>query len=401
MRERLLEALRELKEDADRCTARMEKRFLREIAVPSSLADLLGGLTKEEMNKIRRSYGFKRLSALNKADLAARLVELVPDRFVKILHTLDQGRYSLLKKTVKNSGVLEINLEVEQAEALLGSCLLFPGVYNNKRILYIPRELGDIFTRSDDAGLKKIIKRNTEWIALTHGALYYYGTMGIVALTEKIEELTGNKVDYVNYIDVLTPSIEFYGRVRYSTDGLCDHRVINDRELLDEQRSRPSVDYYPFTKRELLRAGVPGFVDRTPAMNAFLMFLEEHYDLDEEEKNEISMQLGDIISRGGKPDETLKYLETWLELPSFEFVQLLTAQISELHNNTRQWALKGHTPSELFQEEKKFLRPLPAEPFPVRPAEPEVIDLKTRKKIGRNDPCPCGSGKKFKKCCGR
>ncbi|MDO9631303.1 MAG: SEC-C metal-binding domain-containing protein [Humidesulfovibrio sp.] len=21
-------------------------------------------------------------------------------------------------------------------------------------------------------------------------------------------------------------------------------------------------------------------------------------------------------------------------------------------------------------------------------------------KTGRNDPCPCGSGKKFKKCCG-
>ena len=24
-----------------------------------------------------------------------------------------------------------------------------------------------------------------------------------------------------------------------------------------------------------------------------------------------------------------------------------------------------------------------------------------RRKIGRNDPCPCGSGKKYKKCCGR
>ena len=22
-------------------------------------------------------------------------------------------------------------------------------------------------------------------------------------------------------------------------------------------------------------------------------------------------------------------------------------------------------------------------------------------KIGRNDPCPCGSGKKYKKCCGK
>jgi len=23
------------------------------------------------------------------------------------------------------------------------------------------------------------------------------------------------------------------------------------------------------------------------------------------------------------------------------------------------------------------------------------------KKTGRNDPCPCGSGKKYKKCCGK
>ena len=26
---------------------------------------------------------------------------------------------------------------------------------------------------------------------------------------------------------------------------------------------------------------------------------------------------------------------------------------------------------------------------------------RTVKKVGRNDPCPCGSGKKYKKCCGR
>ena len=26
---------------------------------------------------------------------------------------------------------------------------------------------------------------------------------------------------------------------------------------------------------------------------------------------------------------------------------------------------------------------------------------RTEEKIGRNDPCPCGSGKKYKKCCGR
>lgn len=27
--------------------------------------------------------------------------------------------------------------------------------------------------------------------------------------------------------------------------------------------------------------------------------------------------------------------------------------------------------------------------------------IRKAKKIGRNDPCPCGSGKKYKKCCGK
>ncbi len=26
---------------------------------------------------------------------------------------------------------------------------------------------------------------------------------------------------------------------------------------------------------------------------------------------------------------------------------------------------------------------------------------RTEKKVGRNAPCPCGSGKKYKRCCGR
>ena len=26
---------------------------------------------------------------------------------------------------------------------------------------------------------------------------------------------------------------------------------------------------------------------------------------------------------------------------------------------------------------------------------------KRTKKVGRNDPCPCGSGKKYKQCCGK
>jgi preprotein translocase subunit SecA len=37
---------------------------------------------------------------------------------------------------------------------------------------------------------------------------------------------------------------------------------------------------------------------------------------------------------------------------------------------------------------------------PASPAFVPVLPVRTTPKVGRNDPCPCGSGKKYKKCCG-
>ena len=34
------------------------------------------------------------------------------------------------------------------------------------------------------------------------------------------------------------------------------------------------------------------------------------------------------------------------------------------------------------------------------PSAPALVPLRAEHKVGRNDPCPCGSGKKYKKCCG-
>ena len=33
--------------------------------------------------------------------------------------------------------------------------------------------------------------------------------------------------------------------------------------------------------------------------------------------------------------------------------------------------------------------------------KPQPIRVDQSQKVGRNDPCPCGSGKKYKNCCGR
>jgi preprotein translocase subunit SecA len=51
------------------------------------------------------------------------------------------------------------------------------------------------------------------------------------------------------------------------------------------------------------------------------------------------------------------------------------------------------------EQEEAYRKALPGEddtPLPP-PVEPIHVDAKPK----RNDPCPCGSGKKYKQCCAR
>ncbi len=54
-------------------------------------------------------------------------------------------------------------------------------------------------------------------------------------------------------------------------------------------------------------------------------------------------------------------------------------------------------------ESSAFKQPQPSAPNvqPNKGEPPKLQPRKVEQKVGRNDPCPCGSGKKYKKCCGK
>ena len=205
----------------------------------------------------------------------------------------------------------------------------------------------------------------------------------------------------MEYSKVLSAASDYYEQIEFSAYGYQDQRVYDAKKILDEQKARPSVDYYSFSKEQLLKAGEVDFIDRTSKMNHFTRFLLEYYDLTDEEIDEMILQLINMINLDTKLTGMIKYLESRLEFPSFEMVQELTAKLMELYNHTRMWTLKGHTPDELFQEEKRYLKPLPAGSFRMGQTDSKLFDIRIGAKIGRNDSCPCGSGKKYKKCCGK
>jgi len=68
-----------------------------------------------------------------------------------------------------------------------------------------------------------------------------------------------------------------------------------------------------------------------------------------------------------------------------EFINLYM----EARNNTRIWSNKGYSPNEL--------RKLLEDRQPDYKGYPVLEEKK--KKVGRNEPCPCGRGRKYKDCC--
>ncbi len=76
--------------------------------------------------------------------------------------------------------------------------------------------------------------------------------------------------------------------------------------------------------------------------------------------------------------------------------------------DTRDWNNNNYEEARRIQRETRILinptlTKVQEVEFPVvmgTPLSTTAPAISGHKKIGRNDPCPCGSGKKFKKCCG-
>jgi hypothetical protein len=78
------------------------------------------------------------------------------------------------------------------------------------------------------------------------------------------------------------------------------------------------------------------------------------------------------------------------------------ASFGRQSSSSFQYTVAGIVDLDAIPEEKADL-PIGGDDNPIPLVEflKKTHKLSSRKEIGRNAPCPCGSGKKYKKCCGR
>lgn len=173
------------------------------------------------------------------------------------------------------------------------------------------------------------------------------------------------------------------------------------RELRRAQKGKP-LKILP--KEAFLRFADGAYFPETPQRREMIRYLrrlepalgEDAEDYCDRIQNVISIDipLGEILSI--LQSEGVTDQENWdLE----EFMGLF----QELNNHTHKHANRGHTPSELLEQSSRGLRlrPVPEEQLPFSEEAPQKPTLTLVGGPSRNGPCPCGSGRKYKNCCGK
>lgn len=389
----LMNTLEMVKDRSGQMKAKEEEKRWSEIKVPLTLADRLAALTKDDLSGIRSKLNIKGVSTLKKQELIEALVQQIPEALPNLLLQLDETQYSIMKKIADRGGHDYVLLESYQYDYFKDRGMIFTGTYKGKKILVMPQEVVEVFKAMDSVSYRQTVRRNTEWIRLIQGLLFYYGTLSLNELDMFMKHYMGTDMRLGEYLFVLEAAQAFYREVKLDSVGFSNYRVWDAKRLKEEQQIRLDLPFYPFTKDQLLHAGEPGFVDRNASYQAFVDFIRKNYEITRAEADHLVEECVYAIRIGEAPAAILEFLGTELEIDRLELMKGFMDHIVNLHNNTRQWMIKGYTPKELSAATQKS----PISP-PAAPAE--VIDFVTRKKVGRNDPCPCGSGEKFKKCCG-
>lgn len=381
---------------------RMDPKLWKPLELPLGLWDALERLTKDELTVIRKKLSLQGGSSLNKSELVRFLQSRIPGSLGSLMALWDEDRMRQFKKIADRGGVMYPEMTPQQVDYYVRRGLLAAGLLEDRPVIVMPEEVLRAYKSLDLTPLREAAARNTQWSKLANGLLFYYGVLSREEVLDRLEKLTGAAPHPRRFMEVME-DLEEYRESALLTEGEFCHPEVEDADfVLDWHLSRPELPYYPFTKQQLLQAGETGYEDRNPAFQGFVQYLMKTYDTTREEAEETVIMSVYYYQLGELPAKVMEIMGRDYELGTMAEAAGFMDHLVRLYNHTRLRYLKGYSPDGLGQLTREAASSSPAGAVGMKPAAVgSVIDFASAAaKPGRNEPCPCGSGKKYKKCCG-
>lgn len=345
------------------------------------------GLTS--LQRLARRCKLRGTSRLRKDLLLDALVDslLSSDGMEELLYLTESAPWAAFRNGVADGRVSSRQLNRGAFYFLEDLGYVYPLERGTDAVYGIPADVRRACLALLDSGFQARKARADLIHAYALSAVNLYGIMAIHNFLHVFNRQNAHELDMEELQPILERNIAadrgYMIWERYLvSDAFADNSFRDVPDLMAEIGDKPR--YLP-PKEEFLRYVDENYYERTRQTDQMQNFLRLECGMDVLTTQNLMLQLHFGAVLDAEVGELLGLMnEHGISLDE-DSLPVFLGLLSDMYQHTRRWADNGHTPEEL--ERKRRPRETPAIP--------------TRLRVGRNDPCPCGSGKKYKRCCGR
>ena len=355
-----------------------------------SLKEALGQWTVTELRALASANSVKSPSKLRKEPLidAVASALLEQDRMREVLLALEPADWGIFLRAAEVGIFHPKKTDSGCGLALQNLGYLYRIREAGKESYIVPEEVRAVYRELIAEGFRAQKERADLIHAYAMAAVNLYGVIPQGDLIRLFNTQNGKKITEEELFSVLIRHISL--GCGYA---LWEEYLVNDAFEANNYQDVPDLlkrigdkpRYIP-PKQEFLKYADPDYYEQVPEAALMRHYLLQDAELEPDLADEVLSELHFAIVLEAKPQQLLNILRDYeVPLPGGH-MQIVLDILFGMSNTTRLWSNNGLTPNELFERyERQHLRKLPSKAV----------------KIGRNDPCPCGSGKKYKRCCGR
>ena len=231
---------------------------------------------------------------------------------------------------------------------------------------------------------------------------YLYVSAPAKTVYEMFSQRKGFDIGYEKFIELYHTIPEKASVCQLVGDQIILKSALTNNIYKDIERRQGGRKFYIPSVDEVMDYAKNGYPTRSASYQKLGRFLRDEMKVSDAVKDQTLFFIYKECSMEGRMSAIMENLSQKGLQFSDEQLEKFTKLMMDANNNTRMLEYRGFTPNEISGAVWPFATDRPHRAMPnsfVPTAMP--MQPASAKKIYPNDPCPCGSGKKYKKCCGR
>lgn len=231
---------------------------------------------------------------------------------------------------------------------------------------------------------------------------YLYVSAPAKTVYEMFRQRKGFDIGYDRFIELYHTIPEKACICELAEDQLILKSALVNNIYKDIERRQGGRKFYIPSVDEILDYSENGYPTKSASYQRLGRFLLDEMKVSDAVKDQVLFFIYKECSMDGRMSAIMENLNQKGIQFNDDQLEKFTKLIMEANNNTRMLEFRGYTPNEISGAVWPFAtgKPHTAMPNSFVPTAMPMQPASARK-IYPNDPCPCGSGKKYKKCCGR